>query len=174
MSHKSQIKDQTKIESFIMILELRMCERELKKEWIEVVNWVSPEWLSVSQPQGRRNRGREHRDKWSERRNVRRGESLCFGVCVNWAEVGFRYKSNGAFCILFFFPGLNRSFRLIQARVRANRPESEPRRRELAKNTWNPRGTTRPDVRTVTSPAHRRAPPHRTRVRHFWSRVRAL
>ena len=34
---------------------------------------------------------------------MRRGESLCFGVYVNWAEVGFRYKSNGAFCILFFF-----------------------------------------------------------------------
>ena len=109
---------------------------------------------------------------------MRRGESLCFGVYVNWAEVGFRYKSNGAFCILFFFfffsPGLNRLFRPIQARVRANRPESELRRRELAKSTWNPRGTTRPDVRTATSPARRRAPPHQTRVRHFWSRVHAL
>ena len=34
---------------------------------------------------------------------MRRGESLCFGVYVNWAEVGFRYKSNSAFCIPFFF-----------------------------------------------------------------------
>ena len=54
---------------------------------------------------------------------MRRVESLWFGVYVNWAEVRFRYKSNGAFCTFFFFSlnfGLNRPFRPIrpiQARV---------------------------------------------------------
>ena len=170
-----------------MIPELRMREREMKKEWIEAVNWVSAEWLSVSQPQGRWNRGREHKHKWSERRNVRRGESLCFGVCVNWAEVGFRYKSNGAFCTFFFFfffwisarivhfsrYDRFRPIRLELAWFRANCPELEPRRRESAKNTWNPRGTTRRDAWAATSQERRRVPPRQTQVQHLWCRVRA-
>ena len=47
---------------------------------------MSAEWLSVSQPQGRRNKGREAEStvstKTSERRSVRRGRELMFGVCV--------------------------------------------------------------------------------------------
>ena len=61
------------------------------------------ECLTTTRETKQRQRGREHRYKWSERWNVRRVESLWFGVYVNWAEVRFRYKSNGAFCTFFFF-----------------------------------------------------------------------
>ena len=69
-NHKSQIKDQTKIESFISLPELRMRERELKREWTEVgqvTDSALAECLTVS-----KDRGREHRE--SERR-VSDGES---------------------------------------------------------------------------------------------------
>ena len=138
-----------------MIPELRMRERELKKEWIEAINWVSAEWLSVSQPQGRRNRGREA--ETSEVRDEMWGEVRAYVLAFvwNWAEVGFRNKSNGAFCTFFFFLnfGLNRPF---QARVGPSRSHVDSRRRESAKSTWNPCGTTRPDARAVASPARRR------------------
>ena len=75
---------------------------------------------------------------------------------MKWAEVGFRYKSNGAFCTLFLKKkknfGLNHLFRPFQpirpesARFHANRLELEPCQRESAKNTWNPRGTMRLDT----------------------------
>ena len=74
---------------------------------------------------------------------------------MKWAEVGFRYKSNGAFCTLFFFFlnfGLNHLFRPFQpirpesTRFRANRLELESCQRESAKNTWNPRGMMRLDT----------------------------
>ena len=89
-----------------MIPELRMHERELKKEWIEAINWVSAEWLSVSQPQGRRNRGREAEStETSEVRDEMWGEVRAYVLAFvwNWAEVGFRNKSNGAFYTFFFF-----------------------------------------------------------------------
>ena len=84
---------------------------------------------------------------------------------MNWAEVGFRYKSNGAFCTFFFFffffefrlesavSAETGRFRPESARFRTNRPESEPHRRESAKSTWHDaaRGTTRPDARATAS-----------------------
>ena len=52
-------------------------------------------------------------------------ESLCFGVWVNWAEVGFRYKSNGAFCTFFFFNfGLNQPYQPKPADSGSSRPDS--------------------------------------------------
>ena len=64
---------------------------------------MSAEWLSVSQPQGRRNRGREA--ETSEVRDEMWGEVRAYVLAFmwNWAEVGFRNKSNGAFCTFFFF-----------------------------------------------------------------------
>ena len=155
----------------------------MKKEWIEVANWVSAEWLSVSQPQGRRNRGREA--ETSEVRDEMWGKVRAYVLAFmwNWAEVGFRNKSNGAFCTFFFFFfwisawigcfGRYGRFKPESARFRANRPKSEPRRRESAKSTWNPRGTTRPDAWAVVSPARHRVSLRRTRVRHLWCRIRA-
>ena len=93
----------------------------------------------------------------------------------NWAEVRFRYKSNTAFCTFFFFffwisarivrfgrYSRYGRFKPESAQIRMNRPESEPHRRESAKSTWNPRGTTRPDARAAPSPARRRVLPRRT------------
>ena len=160
-----------------MIPELRMRERELKKEWIEAANWVSAEWLSVSQPQGRRNRGREATStetKWSETKCEERWAYVLVFEW-NWAEVGFRNKSNSAFCTFFFFFflnfGLNRLFRPIQALVSLSRSHVSLRRCESAKITWNPRGTTWPDAWAAVSPARRRVPPCRTQVQHLWCHV---
>ena len=128
---------------------------------------MSAEWLSVSQPQGRRNRGREAESiETSEVRDEMWGEVRAYVLAFvwNWVEVGFRYKSNGAYCTFFFiwisawivcFGRYNR-FRPELARFRANRPESEPRQHESAKSTWNPRGTMRRDARAEASPARRR------------------
>ena len=159
-----------------MIPELRMREREMKKEWIEAANWVSAKWLSVSQPQGRRNRGREA--ETSEVRDEMWGEVRAYVLAFvwNWAEVGFRNKSNGAFCTFFFFFfwisarigcfGRNGRFRPESARFRANRPESKPRRRELAKSTWhNAAGRASSGIPCGS--------PCRTWVRHLWCCVRA-
>ena len=67
---------------------------------------MSAEWLSVSQPQGRWNRGREAEStETSEVRDEMWGEVRAYVLVFvwNWAEVGFRYKSNGAFYTFFFF-----------------------------------------------------------------------
>ena len=67
---------------------------------------------------------------------------------MNWAEVGFIYKLNSAFCTFFFFL----EFRPESADSGPSRPDSTQispnrscvgsHRRESAKNTWNPRGMT--------------------------------
>ena len=159
-------------------------KNELKQE----TEWVPSGWVSHSNKgdETDRKRGREHRDKWSERWNVRR-RAYVLAFVWNWAEVGFRNKSNGAFCTFFCFffwisAWISRfgRFRPESARFRpelawfhTNRPESEPRRRESAKNTWNPRGTTRRDAQAAASLARHCVPPRRTRVRHLWCRIRA-
>ena len=108
---------------------------------------MSAEWLSVSQPQ----------DKWSERRNVRRG-AYVLAFVWNWAEVGFRNKSNGAFYTFFFFfefqPELAVSADTVDlgpnrpdfGQIGPSRSRVGSRWRELAKSTWNPHGTTRRDT----------------------------
>ena len=145
-----------------MIPELRMRERELKKDWIEAAKWVSAEWLSVSQPQGRRNRGREVEStetKWSETKCEERW-AYVLAFEWNWAEVGFTNKSNCAFCTFFFFFW-------ISAWFRANQPESKPCRLASAKITWNPRGTMLPDAAGRAGSGVPCTSPRRTRVRHL-------
>ena len=165
-----------------MIPELRMRERKQKKEWIEAANWVSVEWLSVSQPQGSRNRGREAKStktKWSETKCEERW-AYVLAFEWNWAEVGFRNKSNDVFYTFFFLIsawigrfGRYGRFRPESARFRANWPESKPRRHDSAKITWNPHGTMRQDALVAASPTHRRISPLRTQVRHLRCRVLA-
>ena len=85
-----------------MIPELRMRERELKKEWIDAARETK-----------QRQRAQRQSELSEVRRNVRRGV-LAFEW--NWAEVGFSIKSNGVFCTFFFW---------ISAWFQANQPESK-------------------------------------------------
>ena len=139
------------------------------------MNWSSElsecrvaECLTATRETKQRQRGKEHKEA-KRQRDEMWGEVKAYVLAFvwNWAEVGFRYKSNGAFYTFFFFFFFWISARIVcfgrygrfkpeSARFRANRPESEPRRRESAKSTWNPRGTTRPDTRVAASPARRR------------------
>ena len=146
-------------------------KNELKQE----TEWVPSGWVSHSNKgdETDRKRGREHRDKWSERWNVRR-RAYVLAFVWNWAEVGFRNKSNDVFYTFFFLIsawigrfGRYGRFRPESARFRANRPESKPRRHDSAKITWNPHGTTRQDALVAASPTHRRISPLRTQVRHL-------
>ena len=81
-----------------------MRERWRKNELKQETEWVPSGWVSHSNKgdETDRKRGREHRDKWSERWNVRR-RAYVLAFVWNWAEVGFRNKLNGAFCTFFFF-----------------------------------------------------------------------
>ena len=163
-----------------------MRESWRKNELKQQTEWVSSGWVSHS------HKGDETEAESTETSEVRDemwGEVKTYVLAFvwNWAEVGFRYKSNGAFYTLFFFFFLkfrpessvsadiadSGRFKPESAQIRANRLESELRRHESAKSTWNTRGTTRPDARVAASPARRRVLPQWTRVRHLWCRVRA-
>ena len=72
-----------------MIPELRMRERELKKEWIDAARETK-----------QRQRAQRQSELSEVRRNVRRGV-LAFWVKLGRSRVSI--KSNGAFCLFFFF-----------------------------------------------------------------------
>ena len=125
-------------------------------------------------------REREHRDKVNLVKWDEMWGEVFWHFEWNWAEVGLVLSQTVRSAFFFFWIsawigrfGRYGRFRLESAWFRANRPESKPRRRELAKTTWDPRGTSRPDGRAAASPACRHVPPCRTRVRHLWCRVRA-
>ena len=168
-----------------MIPELRMRERELKKEWIEAANWVSAEWLSVSQPQGRQNRGREAKST-KRQRDEMWGEVKAYVLAFvwNWAEVGFRYKSNGAFYTFFFFFFFWISARIVcfgrYGRFRPDSARIGPSWSRIGASRLKARGIhmarrsgTQLDAWAMASPVHRRVLPRRTRVRHLWCCIRA-
>ena len=94
-----------------MIPELKMRERELKKEWIEAAKETK-----------QRQRGREHRDKVNLVKWDEMWGEVFWHFEWNWAEVGLVLSQMVRSAFFFFFLnfGLNRPFRPIrpiQARV---------------------------------------------------------
>ena len=141
--------------------------------------WVAECLTATRETKQRQRAQRRVRDEmWGE------VESLCFGVCVKWAEVGFRYKSNGAFSTFFFFFFEFRPESSVSADMARVGPISRESARDGAASACvgvsrlktrgihvAQRGGTRPDAWATASLARHRVPPRRTLVRHLWCRV---
>ena len=151
-----------------MIPELRMRERELKKEWIDAARETK-----------QRQRAQRQSELSEVRRNVRRGV-LAFEW--NWAEVGLVLSQTVRSAFFFFFfefrpesadttdsgPSQLDSGRIGPSRSCVGVSWRKPRGIHAAR-----RGGMRPDARAAASPTRRLIPLRRMRLRHPWCRVRA-
>ena len=158
------------------------------------MNWSSElsecrvaECLTATRETKQRQRGKEHKEA-KRQRDEMWGEVKAYVLAFmwNWAEVGFRYKSNGAFYTFFFFFFEFRP----ESSVLADTADSGPSRPDSARigPSWSRidaswlkargihmarRSGTQLDAWAVASPVHRRVLPRRTRVRHLWCCIRA-
>ena len=136
--------------------------------------WVA-ECLTTTRETKQRQRGREAEStETSEVRDEMWGEVRAYVLAFvwNWAELGFRNKSNGAFYTFFFFFFLEFWPELaISVDSGPSRSHVVSRQRESTKSTWNPHGTTWRDTRAAGSPAHHHVPlvPRPCFIRDDWA-----